>query len=931
MRGAVLALIMTAAVVVSVTVRGQDPPVANFALVQSAAVERTAVSSVSVPFPSGNTAGNLIVAFVRMSTATQTVSVTDTAGNLYTDAVSQTQDTDGHQVHIFYAKNVAGGLNTVTATFSSVNNHPWMAVYEYSGLSTTNPLDQTAHAQGSDNSPFTGLITTTSANELEFAAAGFPATSFTGTVAPGPGYTLEQQDTGTSRAATEDAILSVTGQYAGRFSLSNSTSWSAVVATFVAAGPIAPSVTTSSLPDATQNSPYSATLSATGGTTPYSWAIIGGTLPAGLTLASSTGTISGTPTQAATSTFTVQVTDANSQTATKALSITVNPAGGSGVTIALVQAVGVERTAVASVPAPFLSSNTAGNLLIVFVRMSSITQTVSVTDTAGNSYIDAVSQTQDTDGHQIHIFYAKNIAGGPNTVTATFSSTNNHPWLAAFEYSGLSATSPLSLTAHAQGSITTPTAANSGSVGSSNYLVLAGAGFPASFSGTATAASGSMILQDTGTSRASIESRTVVSCSTCGVTGEFTLSSSTNWSVAAAAFVAAGTAPLTIATQAGTLRPGTQNTPYITQTLAATGGATPYTWSVVAGSLPPGLILDASSGSITGTPTATGTFNFTAQVTDANSQTATQNFSITIFPPVVITTTSFPDGTVGQFYSASIQTTGGFQPLSYFISSGSLPPGLTKFHSENNTISGTPTTAGTYNFTVQATDRSGSTDTKALSITINPSAGGGGGIALVQSNAVERTAVSSVSATFPAGNTAPNLIIAFVRMSTTTQTVTVTDSAGNIYTDAISQTQDTDGHQIHLFYAKNIAGGANTVTATFSSINNHPWLAVYEYRGLSTTSPLDVGAHAQGSDSSPFTGLITTTSANELEFAAAGFPATAFTGTVSPGPGYTLEQQDVGTSRAANADAILTTTGQFAGRFNLSTSTNWSAVVATFK
>ncbi|MBI2816192.1 MAG: hypothetical protein HYX72_04560 [Acidobacteria bacterium] len=95
--------------------------------------ERTGVASISAPFVFDNLAGNLIIAFVRMSTNWQTVSITDTAGNVYTDAVWQSQDVDGHQIHLFYAKNIAPGRNVVTATFSSTNNYPWLAIYEYSG------------------------------------------------------------------------------------------------------------------------------------------------------------------------------------------------------------------------------------------------------------------------------------------------------------------------------------------------------------------------------------------------------------------------------------------------------------------------------------------------------------------------------------------------------------------------------------------------------------------------------------------------------------------------------------------------------------------------------------------------------------------------------------------------------------------------------
>ncbi len=82
-------------------------------------------------------------------------------------------------------------------------------------------------------------------------------------------------------------------------------------------------ITTPSLPSGTQNVAYSTTLAAAGGVTPYAWSLVTGTLPSGLSLNSSTGVISGTPTAAGTSNFTVKVTDANSQTATQALSIVI--------------------------------------------------------------------------------------------------------------------------------------------------------------------------------------------------------------------------------------------------------------------------------------------------------------------------------------------------------------------------------------------------------------------------------------------------------------------------------------------------------------------------------------------------------------------------------------------------------------------------------
>jgi hypothetical protein len=83
-----------------------------------------------------------------------------------------------------------------------------------------------------------------------------------------------------------------------------------------------PSISTSSLPNGTVGTAYSQTLAATGGTSPYSWTVIAGSLPSGLTLSSS-GLISGTPTTAGGPTsITLKVTDNNNITATKVLSVT---------------------------------------------------------------------------------------------------------------------------------------------------------------------------------------------------------------------------------------------------------------------------------------------------------------------------------------------------------------------------------------------------------------------------------------------------------------------------------------------------------------------------------------------------------------------------------------------------------------------------------
>ncbi len=108
--------------------------------------------------------------------------------------------------------------------------------------------------------------------------------------------------------------------------------------------------------------------------------------------------------------------------------------------------------------------------------------------------------------------------------------------------------------------------------------------------------------------------------------------------------------------------------------LAATGGTAPYTWALSSGTLPAGLTLNASTGAITGTPTAASTTSFTVQVTDSAKNTQTKNLGIVVnaaSQPLTITTTTLPAGTTGTAYSQTVAATGGTAPYKYALSSNS--------------------------------------------------------------------------------------------------------------------------------------------------------------------------------------------------------------------------------------------------------------------
>ncbi|MHC5035407.1 MAG: putative Ig domain-containing protein, partial [Planctomycetota bacterium] len=157
--------------------------------------------------------------------------------------------------------------------------------------------------------------------------------------------------------------------------------------------------------------------------------------------------------------------------------------------------------------------------------------------------------------------------------------------------------------------------------------------------------------------------------------------------------------------------------------IQATGGATPYTWSLLSGALPPELSLDGATGIISGTaPITTGTYDFEVQVMDAGGKSAVQAYTI-IISDMVITTTTMLDGSVGSAYSEPINAAGGSPNYTWSIIAGSLPSTL-DFSSPTTAtptvdIVGTPSAIGTYNFTVQVTDGGALTATQDLSITVS--------------------------------------------------------------------------------------------------------------------------------------------------------------------------------------------------------------------
>ncbi len=240
-----------------------------------------------------------------------------------------------------------------------------------------------------------------------------------------------------------------------------------------------------------------------------------------------------------------------------------------------------------------------------------------------------------------------------------------------------------------------------------------------------------------------------------------------------------------------------------TSSLTATGGVAPYTFSISIGALPPGLLLNSSTGAITGTPTAAGTYNFTAQVVDSQDNTATASCSIVVSPAVL--TLSGPTGTaqVGVAYSSVLNAAGGVAPYTFSITSGALPPGLS-LNSSTGAITGTPTTVGTYNFTAQVVDSKGDTAPANCSIVVTS-----------PGTSPTITSLTLVPSSIPAGSVGPIVMTATVTPAsgggTPTGSVTYFNGSTQVGTATLS-----GGVGTFNYNPSSLAVGIYSITAVYS-------------------------------------------------------------------------------------------------------------------
>ena len=539
-------------------------------------------------------------------------------------------------------------------------------------------------------------------------------------------------------------------------------------------------VNPASVPNGTVAAAYSQTLTASGGTGPYSFSVTAGALPAGLTL-STGGVLSGTPTAGGTFHFTATAIDSSAFPGAfsggRAYSLVIalptislpatTLAGGT-----LGSSYSASITAASGGTAPYGYAVTAGALpsgLTLNPSTGAITGTpsamgtfnfsITATDSSTGTGPYAATQTYVISvidvppvANPVSLSVAYNAAatnvplnitgGAPTSVaiatppsngtaivsgtTITYQPTTSYAGPDSFSYSasnGGGTSVPATVSITVQDPVITITAS-----GGFAGRVAAPYTQTFTFNGGAEPWSGFQVSNlPAGVTITGTTANTVTISGTPTQAGSFNLNvSATDSSAGNGPYVVGQAFSLTVAPPTLAITPisGTLNAPYATsfaQAFIASGGSGPYSYAIT-GVLPTGLSF--SAGTISGSPTVSGSYPITITATDTGSTgagapfTIARNYTINVPSPVItVNAATLPNTIAGLTYAQTLTATGGAPPYSFAVSAGSLPSGLTL--ASGGALSGTTTTSGTFNFTVTATDNFGQTGSRAYTIVVD--------------------------------------------------------------------------------------------------------------------------------------------------------------------------------------------------------------------
>lgn len=442
-----------------------------------------------------------------------------------------------------------------------------------------------------------------------------------------------------------------------------------------------------------QGTAYSDGFDRSGGHAPFVFSIVSGSLPAGLSFDPSTGIISGTPTGTSSTPLTIRVTDAAGATADASGTLTVNS---SYVPVGIAGSISNNSQNVETLSAFSITPNYtaltvnggSGTITYSWARISGSTAISPGSPTTRNtSFVGNVSP-----GANISAVFRLTATDGTSSDTFDVTITVNNTYVA------------LGLTATLDKATRT--------VAYSDTLTRTGGKSPYTFS----------VVGGT------LPTGITLSSTTGALTGTPTDTSYTNRSMTFRVTDALGaTKDVAVTLEYANFPTLSYATAYAMRTRAftlnptAAGGHAPLSYAVQSGAPVTGLSVASGTGAVSGTPTSTtyGTNSFTVRGTDAAANVVDAGVTINYVDNLAIAGTYASGLYTGTAYSSSaLSASGGFAGAKVWsVASGSLPPGLS-LNSSTGALTGTPTAAGTYGFTIRVTDPQGFTADSAQSLTV---------------------------------------------------------------------------------------------------------------------------------------------------------------------------------------------------------------------